>query len=90
LETPTATPVLGAFGHHHQNCQKNVKTSESSRKSRRTRLSKNSVDCSSGGGAVREIWWVLQVVGISCFVAGNQLGAYWELTVTTKTTASKM
>jgi len=53
-----------------------VKTSESSGKTRRTRLSKNSVDCSSAGGIVREIWWVLHVVDISCFAAGDQLGAY--------------
>jgi len=38
---------------------------------------------------VREIWWVLNVVVISCFAAGDQLGAYWELTVTTTRTARK-
>ena len=55
----SARPVLGAYGHHHQNCQKIVRASESSRKSR-TRLSKNSVDCISDGGVVREIWWVFR------------------------------
>jgi hypothetical protein len=44
-----------ASGHHHQNCPKDVLTSESSGKSRRTRLSKNSVDYSSDGGAGQEI-----------------------------------
>jgi len=83
----SARRVLGAYGHNHENCQNNVKISESSGKSRRTRLSKNSVDCSCDGGAVREFWWVLNVVGISCFAAGYQLGAYWELTVTTMRTA---
>jgi len=58
----SARRVLGGYGHDHQNCQKNVKTSESSGKSRRTRLSKNSVECSSGGGAVREIWWVFRAL----------------------------
>ena len=38
---------------------------------------------------MREIWWVLNVVVISCFAAGDQLGAYWELTVTTTRTARK-
>jgi len=52
----SATPVLGAFGHHQQNCQKNVGTSESSGKDSRTRLSKNSVNSSSDSRAVREIW----------------------------------
>jgi len=53
--------VLGAYGHHYQNCQKIVRASESSEKSRRTRLSKNSFDCSSSGGAVREFWWCRSV-----------------------------
>ena len=53
-----------------------MKASKSSGMRRRTRLSKNSVDCSSGGGVVREIWWVLHEVGILCFVAGDQLGKY--------------
>jgi len=83
----SARRILGAYGHNHENCQNNVKTSESSGKSRRTRLSKNSVDCSCDGGAVREFWWVLNVVGISCFAAAYQLGLYWELTVTTTRTA---
>ena len=65
----SARRVLGAYGHNHENCQNNVKISESSGKSRRTRLSKNCVDFSSGGGAVREFWWVLNEVGISCFAA---------------------
>jgi len=85
----SARRVLGVYGHNHENCQKNVKTSESSGKSRRIRLSKNSVDCSSGGGAVREIWWVLHVVGIPYFVVSNQLGAYYELRVTTTRIARK-
>jgi len=85
----SATPVLGAYGHHHQNCQKNVHTSESSGKDRRTRLSKNYVNCSSGGGAVGEFWWVLNLVGLLCYVAGYQLRLYWELTVTTTRTARK-
>jgi len=72
----SARHILGAYGHNLENGQKNLKTSESSGKSRRTRLSKNSVDCSSGGGAARVIWWVLHVVGISCFVAGDQLDKY--------------
>jgi len=58
----SARPLLGAYGHHHQNCQKIVRASESSRKSR-TRLSKNSVDCISDGGVVREIWWVFRACG---------------------------
>ena len=61
----SATPVLGAFGHHHKNCQKNLHTSERSRKGRRTRLSKNSVDSSSDGGAVSEIWWVFRALRLS-------------------------
>ena len=83
----SARRVLGAYGRrHHENYQNNVKTSESCGKSRRTRLLKNSVDSSSDGGAVREFWWVLNVVGISYFAAGNQLGTYWELTVVTTRT----
>jgi len=35
----SASPVLGAFGHHHKNCQKILRASESSGKSRRTSLS---------------------------------------------------
>ena len=58
----SARHILGAYGHDHENCQKNVKVSESNRKSRRIRLSKNSVDCSSAGGAVREIWWVFRAL----------------------------
>jgi len=69
----SAMPVLGAYGHHHQNCQKIVRASESSRKSRRTRLSKKFVDCSSDGGAVREIWWVFCALHLS---ARPVLGAY--------------
>jgi len=61
----SARRVLGSYGHNHENCQKNVKTSESSGKSRRTRLSKNSVDCSSGGGAVREIRWVFRALQLA-------------------------
>jgi len=79
----SAGPELGAFGHHHKNCQKNLRTSESNGKSRRTRLSKNSVNSSSDSGAVRDIWWVLNLVGISGLAAGNQLGLYWELSATT-------
>jgi len=54
----SARRVLGGYGHNHENYQNNVKISESSGKSRRTTLSKNSVNCSSDGGAVREFWWV--------------------------------
>jgi hypothetical protein len=48
-----------ASGHHHDNCQKNMHISESSGKSRRTRLSKNSFHCSSDGVAGHVIGWVL-------------------------------
>jgi hypothetical protein len=51
----SANQVLGASGHHHLNYQKYVGTSASSGKSRGTRLSKNSVDCSSDDGAESEI-----------------------------------
>ena len=64
---------MGALGHHHQKCQKIVRTSESSGKGRRTRRSKNSVDCSSDGGAVREIWWVFRALHLSARLV---LGAY--------------
>ena len=74
----SARPVLGAFGHHHKNSQKNVRVFESSGKSGRTRLSKNSVNSSRDGGAVGEIWRVLNLVGISCLAVGYQLVLHWE------------
>jgi hypothetical protein len=61
----TTVDCYSASGHHHENCQKNVHTPESSGKHRGTRLLKNSVDCSSDGGAVNEIWWVFGTVQLS-------------------------
>jgi len=66
-------PVMGALGHQDQKCQKIVRTSTSSEKSRSIRLSNNAVDCSSDGGAVREIWWVFHALHLS---ARPVLGAY--------------
>jgi len=74
----SATPVQGASGHHHKNCQKNVHTSEISGKRRRTRLSKNSVNSSSDGES-----------GGYFVPCAYQLGLYWELSATTTRTARK-